>query len=339
MRTLKKCSIMLLCMVMLVTPFQAFAQTPEEISESLNPIMDLVTAASFSSYPTPEVISTETEYLSSAFVASFFKVGVNNGSFDVSILTDLAQQANYLAGIFVPASLNLVALEAYTQEMPFTGFHPVSSIILENGNLQIVGEIYQASKHIDLLSDDEQLQITWLDRGVFEFVKDSTATFGYKVISFFNGASAEAFSTFEDYFTETVVEYVSSLGFSVLYPALFEDSLIKEDAEGFSATLPDNSASIFVKKTMNTDNDSIDSYTNKIASTLNNPIVTITPELLSSTISHQTDDGYIEFNVYIISNGSIYHAQLRYLQTLSDEYAMFTEYLNNSFVVHEVSQG
>ena len=52
-----------------------------------------------------------------------------------------------------------------------------------------------------------------------------------------------------------------------------------------------------------------------------------------------TEDGRAVFEVYIVSSDYIYQAQLSYLTSLMSEFGMYNAYMENSFVVNELSQG
>ena len=43
--------------------------------------------------------------------------------------------------------------------------------------------------------------------------------------------------------------------------------------------------------------------------------------------------------VYIVTSDYVYQAQLKYLTSLMSEFGMYNAYLENSFVVNELSQG
>ena len=90
----------------------------------------------------------------------------------------------------------------------------------------------------------EFTDVTWLDRGIFTFRSDASALNGFRLVGFSSGTDLNMEEAFMEYNADTVVEYVNSkLGFTLSYPAVFDDELLKEDETGVSAELPDKSAS------------------------------------------------------------------------------------------------
>ena len=57
------------------------------------------------------------------------------------------------------------------------------------------------------------------------------------------------------------------------------------------------------------------------------------------TVRYTTEDGYTVFDVFILTDLYIFQAELTYLTEQSSVYSMYDAYLENSFVVNELSQG
>ena len=145
---------------------------------------------------------------------------------------------------------------------------------------------------------------------------------------------------FMEYNADTVVEYVNSkLGFTLSYPAVFDDELLKEDETGVSAELSDKSASFFARRIQNTDQSDLQSYVNVIASGLNGAKATVNDMNNYGTVAYTTDDGYTVFDVYLVSENYIYQAELKFLTEKSGDYSMYCSYLENSFASEEGAQG
>ena len=67
----------------------------------------------------------------------------------------------------------------------------------------------------------------------------TTALGGYRVDGFSVGSELLMEVQLQDYTNTILVEYSNSkLGFSLLYPSLFQEANFTEDATGVSATLP-----------------------------------------------------------------------------------------------------
>ena len=144
----------------------------------------------------------------------------------------------------------------------------------------------------------------------------------------------------QSYFDEILVEYVhTGLGFSIQYPSTFADNLLVEDDAGVSAKLPDESASFFVKRVDNVNESNLRDYVDIIANGITGSKAQFNEEFRYATVIYTTDDGFTVFNVYIVTDKYIYQAELSYRTELSMEYSMYNTYMENTFMVDEVSVG
>ena len=143
----------------------------------------------------------------------------------------------------------------------------------------------------------------------------------------------------QNYFEEIAVEYESKLGFTVLYPAVFADEMLVEDENGVSATLPDGSANFFAKRVENVNGATLADYVGIIANGISGSIPYVNEEMQYGTVSYTTEDGYAVFDVFALTDEYIFQAELSYQTSLMSEYSMYNAYLENSFVVNELSQG
>jgi len=311
--------------------------------DALSPLMDLVSAASFYSANAPESVPGEDGMLTVSFTDAFFKIGQTHGTqlgVNSTMLTDLNAQADFLRRVF---AAQIPALEPVlmTDDIgSYIGFQPVT---VNNGtdgaSVQIIGEVYMADKPLRQLSASEYAQIVWLDRAVFTFQSDATALNGFRLLGFNVGTDLSMEEAFMGYDQQILVEYESSLGFIVLYPSLFGDELLAETNEGVSAALPDGSASFFAKRTANANRDTLGDYVSLVANSIPGSVSNVVEAMQYGTVAYTTDDGYFVFDVYILTNEHIYQAELKYRADQLAQYAMYNAYLENSFVVNELSQG
>jgi len=312
--------------------------------ETLYPVMDIIAGAIKMTYDDPQSVPGGDGILDAAFLKAFFTLGVTTNSLGITtdMLADPAKQAAFLGTIFAAKAPELTAMTEVVGINGYLGFRPVTvSTATDNGNIQIVGELYWAVKPLKDLTDSEYGQVQWLDdRGVFTFQKDNAAQNGYRVMGFSLGTELSMEMAVQHYFEEILVEYVNTnLGFSVQYPSIFADELLVEDAKGVSAALSDGSVSFFAKRVDNSENSDLQNYSNVIANGIPGAVLHVNEMLQSATILYVTAEGRTVFNMYIVTDKYIYQAELSYLSELSELYHLYTIYIENTFTVNEVSVG
>ena len=80
----------------------------------------------------------------------------------------------------------LTAVAAADSESNYIGFRPVTvNNTGENNTLQIIGEIYTASKPLSEMSGTEFTDVTWLDRGIFTFRSDASVSRAMGLVALF----------------------------------------------------------------------------------------------------------------------------------------------------------
>ena len=199
--------------------------------------------------------------------------------------------------------------------------------------------MYMAPKAMELLTESDYSQVLWIDRAIFTFKSDSAALNGFRLMNFSTGLELSVEEEMQAYSESIVVEYVNTnLGFMVLYPSVFTDDLLVEDANGVSAALPDNSVSFFARRTENVSGNALADHVAAVSAQLPGAVVDVNEELSYGTVSY-TVDGYAVFDVYVVTQNYVYQTQLRYLTTLMSEYSMYNGYLLNSFGVDELAAG
>lgn len=321
----------------------ALAQSATADFEALLPLMDLVCAASQYSPNAPESVPGADGQLSNSFTDAFFKVGAVYGA-EVGVTADMLgdpeAQAELLSRLFAAKLPELQAIETSDEIGGFFGFHPVT---VNNGtdgsSVQIIGEMYLSDKPLREMNEADFDTIQWMDRAVFTFQSDASAMNGFRLAGYSVGTDLTLETAMQSYFDQIAVEYESRLGFMLLYPAVFSDELLVEDENGVSATLPDGSASFFAKRVDNENGSSLADYVGIIANGISGSISSVNEEMQYGTVAYTTEDGYRVFDVFILTDKYIFQAELSFLTTLMSEYSMYTSYLENSFVVNELSQG
>ena len=317
--------LLTLCLVLGLS-MGAVAETKADF-EALVPLMDLVCAASQYSPNAPESISGSDSELTVSFVDAFFKVGKVYGAevgVTAAMLGDTAAQADLLGKIFAAKAPAL---------------QPVTVNTIDGDSIQIIGEMYLADKAMREMKESDFVNLSWIDRAVFVFQKDAAAYNGFRITGFSVGTDLTYEAAMLAYDEEITVEYESKLGFMLLYPSLFTDDMLVEDESGVSAQLPDGSAAFFAKRMENENGATLADYVGIIANGITNSVSTVNEEMQYGTVSYTTDEGYVVFDVFIVTDQYIFQAELTYQTALIAEYGMFNAYLENSFVVNELSQG
>ena len=332
--------LMILCLALGVS-MGAVAETKADF-EALVPLMDLVCAASQYSPNAPETISGADSELTVSFVDAFFKVGKVYGAeigVTSAMLGDTAAQADLLGKIFAAKAPALQAVTASEEISGYIGFQPVTVNNLDGESIQIIGEMYLADKPMRQMKETDFVNISWIDRALFVFQKDEAGFGGFRLNGFSVGTDLSYESAMLAYDEEITVEYESKLGFMLLYPSLFTDEMLSEDENGVSAQLPDGSATFFAKRMANENGASLADYVGIIANGITNSVSTVNEEMQYGTVNYTTEDGFVVFDVFIVTDEHIFQAELTYKTEKMAEFGMFNAYLENNFVVNELSQG
>ncbi len=310
--------------------------------DAMLPLMDLVSAASRYSANAPESVPGSEGVLSASFTNAFILMGTRQCA-DVGVteamLTDTSAQAALLSSIFAAELPALEVVPDNGESMRFVGFYPKTMNTLEDGSIQIIGEIYMADKAMREMTDAEYADVTWLDRAIYTFKTDATAMNGFRLEEYSFGLDLAYEEEFQSYSESVSVEYVSDRGFSFLYPADFDDELLLEDETGVSAVKEDGSAGFWARRIANENYATLESFVQQETEALAGCTVRVFEDMQYATSFYIDENYYIHFTVYVVTNDYIYQAQLYYLNNLAEQYSMFNSYLENSFVVAELYQG
>ena len=159
--------------------------------------------------------------------------------------------------------------------------------------VQVVGEVYHAAKPYGELTNEERLAVQWDEPAVFLLKADPAAMFGYRVVSFSFGSVIDLESVMSDYFTSILVEYQNdNLGFSVQYPAAFEESTLTEDENGIAGKLADGKASFFAKRAANGDAQTLEGLRDALAQQPGVLQATLNQDYGYLTVQSVSEDGF-----------------------------------------------
>lgn len=339
---LKKVLSWLLTMMMLLGGMTtACAEGSNADLEPMLPIMDLVCAAAKQTSQSNGSIVDEAGALTQPFVSAFFTIGqkYENVGMTADMLQNPDQQAAYLGKIFAANVPALSVINADNQIDGYIGFQPLSlNTGKDSGQVQVIGEMYWAADRIENLNEEQRKSVEWDESAVFTFQTDLNALNGMRLTSFSIGSEINMDEASQDYFDAVMVEYENSnLGFSIMYPSVFTDDTIVEESNGISAKMPDSSATFFAHRDVNKDVVNLQSYVASVQT--QGSEVTFQDDIDTATESYTTSDGISVYNVYIVTDGYIYQAQLTYRQDLARTYGVYTSYLVNSFIAYEIAVG
>jgi hypothetical protein len=311
--------------------------------QAMRPVMDLAASAAVCASDFPTVISDEESTLDSNYITFFFTNGLlADPSLGITeaMLTDTSLQEAYLKSVFSAKLPELSAITPPETLEDYIGFLPVYAETAEDGNFYLMGELYRGPKAIDQMTTEDYKYLFWIEPAIFTLQPDSAARGGYLI----DGFSVESMLIMElqlqDYNNRILVEYSNSkLGFSLLYPSLFKEANFTENANGASAVTADSSASFMVKREENTAGIGLSGYATQMAEAAADARLTVNDMFNYATVAYETADGTSVFSVYFVTDKYIYEAQMTYPTDQSVTYSMYTLYLENSFVVDEVSVG
>lgn len=311
--------------------------------QAMRPVMDLAASAAVCASDFPTVVSDEESTLEANYITFFFTNGLlADPSLGISqaMLTDTSLQEAYLKSVFSAQLPELTAITPPETLEDYIGFLPVYAETAEDGNFYLMGELYRGAKAIDQMTTEDYKTLFWIEPAIFTLKPDAAARGGYLI----DGFSVESMLLMElqlqEYNNKLLVEYINSkLGFSLLYPSLFLEANFTENASGASAETADNSASFMVKREGNKTGVGLSEYAAQIAESIEDARLNVNDMFDYATIAYETADGTSVFSVYFVTDKYIYEAQLTYPTAESVTYSMYTLYLENSFVVDEVSVG
>lgn len=320
------------------------ARAEDTIFSALQPLMDLTASAALRVGETPETI-TPGGTLSKAFVYNFFLLGQQaDPALGISsdLLGDTEAQRAYLASAFAAQPPELTGILNLGETYVYIGVRPMAADESEDGSaIRIIGDLYQADKPLDGMTESEYAQVRWLDkRAVVEMHRDETAPGGWKLYAFSVDAELQMEDAAQAYFTKTMVEYISTeCGFSLQYPAVFTEDTLQESADGVSAALPDGTAGFFARRMSNENGWTLSELLD--AKKQETPDAETNMNEISGCVRlvSQRSDGNIQADVYIVTDAWIYQAQLVYAPALASDFTLYSDYMMNSFTASELGMG
>ena len=232
-------------------------------------------------------------------------------------------------------------METNISQPAYVGVRVMAADESEDGQaMMILGDLYRAAGPLEGMSAEEYVQVEWLgQRAVVEMRRDDAAHGGWKLYAFSLEDELQMETAVTDYFQKTMVEYFNTaMGYAIQYPAVFTDDMVEAGAEGLSGRLTDGKASFFVTCRENTEGFTL--HTLAAQKQQETPAVQANINEVTGCLRLVTAlEGTTCVDLYIVTEGTIYQAQLMYDDQLAADFALYSEYMMNSFTADELGIG
>ena len=324
---------------------QGAAMAEEETSlTAAQPLIDLTASAALRVGEEAESIAPD-GVLSQAFVQNFFLLGRQADpalGITGQLLSDAAAQEDYLRRSFVCGGAAAGTLQESTEPFDYVGVRVMVVDESEDGSaMRVMGDLYQADRALAGMTEAEYAAVRWLDRrAVIDLRRSAEAPCGWQVYSFSLEAELEMETAAQDYFTKTMTEYMNpDLGFSLQYPAVFGEDCVQETAAGVEGRLQDGTASFLAERTANDAAWTLETL--MAQKKQENPASETNINEVSGCGRQLTalEGGGTRMDLYIVTEAWVYHAQLCYDASLAKDFALYSDYMMNSFMADELGLG
>lgn len=228
------------------------------------------------------------------------------------------------------------ASAALNETAAYCGVRPMAVDASEDGDaVRILGDVYLARAQLEELTEEEYMQVQWLDhRAVVELRRTEGA---WHVTSFALDAEWEMEQAAQDYFNDTMMEYVDAeMGFSIQYPAVFGEESVTMLEHGISGRI--EGASFRVECLPNEENWTIQTLLDKKKQETSGAETNIDMNTGVGILTAVEGDEHITC-MAVVTPTHIYQAELRYDQSLVRDFLHYSEYMMNSFSVDEMGLG
>ena len=312
--------------------------------DAMLPLVDLTASAALRVGETPENITPDST-LSEAFVYNFFFLGQTADpvlGITSDMLADTAMQSAYLSRAFSVAQPELSGILAFEETYDYIGMQIMASSMNDAGDeITLYGELYMADGPMAAMTEEAYLQAAWLShRAVVSLHKDADAPGGWKIDTFTFEPAIVLEEAGAGSLEETMAEYVNAdLGFSLQYPAVFTEDVLQEDAGGVQAKLADGTASFFARRVANTQGETLESRVEAIRQQNADATAVINDISLTGRVTSQQADGHTRVDLVIVTVNWIYEAQLCYDAVWAESFALYSDYMTNSFMADEMGLG
>ena len=321
----------------------ALAEGEDALASAL-PLIDLAASAALRVGEEPENIAPDGT-LSQAVVQNIILLGQHSDpalGLTALLRTDTAAQEVYLRRSFVCGGSAPGTLEAPAEPFDYVGVRVMVVDESEDGSaMRVMGDLYQADRALAGMTETEYAAVRWLDRrAVIDLRRSAEAPCGWQIYAFSLEAELEMENAAQDYFTKTMTEYINpELGFSLQYPAVFGEDCVQETDTGISGRLQDGTASFLAERVANDAAWTLETLMaqkkqeNPAADTNMNDVSGCGRQLAV------LDGGVTRMDLYIVTETWVYHAQLCYDASMAKDFALYSDYMMNSFMADELGLG
>ena len=228
------------------------------------------------------------------------------------------------------------AAAALDEKDRYCGVRPMAVDASEAGDaVRILGDVYLARAQLEELSAEEYMQVQWLDHRAVVELRCAEGT--WSVTSFALDAEWEMEQAAQDYFNNTMMEYVDTeMGFSIQYPAVFGEENVTVTDNGISGWM--EGASFRVECLPNEKNWTTQTLLANKKQETSGAETNIDMNTGVGIITAAEGDEHITF-MAVVTPVHIYQAELRYDQSLVRDFLHYSEYMMNSFSVDEMGLG
>lgn len=326
----------LLALVMLLCLAAVPAAAEEDVLITTRPLVDLTATAVML---TGEPISPDAP-LSESLAECIISVGLiqelGYTSFDAN---NSAWRDTFLSNAYTASHSGVGGGAAVPENYAYYGVRPMAIDESDDGSaVRILGDVYQAVDQLEALDAEQYAQVKWLDqRAVAELRRHADAPGGWQLYSFSLDAEWEMEQAAQDYFADTMVEYVNTMwGFSIQYPAVFGEDAVSADENGVAGRI--DQASFRAACTLNDQGWTTESFLEAKKQETPGAETNINDITGYGQLTARVDGEVLVFTL-IVTQDCVYQTELRYHQSLESEFALYSEYMMNSFTVDEMGLG
>ena len=311
---------------------------PAALAETIDyaQVWPLVNATATAVMLAGENISPENT-MSAALVQRLLQAGVQQGLIDESA-QDAAWQESYLAAAYA-APFAAIGDTAEAEDYAYYGVRLMAMDESDDDSaVRLLGDVYQADDCLENLTDEQYARVQWLDRrAVVELRRSAAAPGGWQVYSFSLDAEWEMEQAAQDYFASAMAEYVNAeWGFSMQYPAVFTEEHVTVGENGISGELPE--ASFSVTRLVNDQGWTIESLLEARKQETPGAETNINDMTGCGRLTVSAG-GQVQVVILAVTQGYIYQAEVRYQQSQAKDFALYCDYMMNSFTVDELGLG
>lgn len=316
--------------LMCVAPVLGMAEEQASFDASqVAPLLDAVASAALGTDAVTLNIA-EDEALTEALLPMLMTALRRTGLADGATVSDAEAQTELLANLFampLPELKSAVSADAKNEALTLRVL--TADVSEDGGEVKLLGDVAFA---------EGGSATGW--RAAVILRADDKSPVGWKLCCFTVTDEALLEELTDLYFARTMMEYVNTAcGYSIQYPALFSEDLIVETAAGVQAELADGTTSFSVARVENAEGLTLEALLAREQE--NDPAtLVVVDEITGAGRSYVCDEeGIVHEAIFIVSAEYVYQAELNYPQDQAEDYALYVDYMMNSFSAEGLGVG